>query len=132
MLGGVLVICIIVWIVQSNRASARPSTDALGPNPEIRESIELAQSPELVYPGLIGAYDHKHTAERNSAPDAILFRRGPDVSSYGYAFLVRLKPSNTGGTTLLLSGAPLNKWQKKIPKRHWEKFTKFVRTNLPQ
>lgn len=124
--GIVVVVLVLLWAARSTRANRVTNDEALGMNPEVREVLRLPEPPDVISRRLMYAYDRRHLRDERNAPDAMLFRRIPDFSCYGYAFLVRIRPDETGGTQLLLSGEPLGHWRRGVGKAHWRAFQDFV------
>ncbi len=124
--GGIIgaVVGVIVWLIMSSKASARPSYEALGPNPEVREVIDSLMPPQQIFERLRGL-SATYRFEADSTPDAILLRRNPDMGAMGYAFLLRVAPNGTG-SRISISCAPLHPSVKKVMPQHYKHFQNFL------
>jgi hypothetical protein len=120
----------ILWMIFAVMAKGTPSTKALGPNPAIRESIEVNLSPSQVLERLRQVNHKSYTVEASSTADAIILRRNTDSATMGYAFLIRTLPIDDSRTTLHLSVAPLSNIVKQVVPKHWADYLAFLDTTL--
>lgn len=121
-IGGV--IGLIYWVILAQRIRKISTAEALGPYPEVRESVLVPLSPAQVFERLrpsVGVY----IFDPASTPEAILMRRNPDMIAAGYAFLLRVSPDGTG-SKIDVSCAPLYKGQMKVWPKHYDAFRTAV------
>ena len=118
------VIGVIVWLIMASKSNATPSSQALGPNPEIKEVLNSPLPPMQVFEKLRVA-NGTYKFEESSTPDAILLRRSPDWATGGYAILLRTAPEGSG-TRISVSIAPLNPGVKKVMPAHYSHLRKFL------